>query len=43
MLPRQLDCRPAVRRLGRYLETVPLEQGAHALSQHDVIVGQHYP
>jgi len=43
MLSGQLDCRPAVGRLGHHLETVALEQSAHALAQHDVIVGQHYP
>jgi len=42
MLPRQLDRRPAVGSLGYDLEAVPLEQGTHALSEHDVIVGQHY-
>src|SRR5207247_2128874 len=33
---------PAVGRRGYHFEGVPLEQGTHALSQHDVIVGQHY-
>src|SRR6266571_3458963 len=42
MLPRQLDRRPAIGSLGYDLEAVPLEQGTHALSEHDVIVGQHY-
>jgi len=42
VLARYFDRGPAVRRLAHHLQAVPLEQGAHALTQHDMIVGQYY-